>query len=92
MTIGLDFDSKNEHGLLTVTDTGIGIPPDAVDRVFDRFFQVEKSRQRFGTKRGNGLGLSICKSIIQSNGGTITVASQLGKGTTFSVLLPLANG
>jgi len=92
VTIGLDFDPKLEHGLLTVSDTGIGIPPDAVDRVFDRFYQVEKSRQRFGTKRGNGLGLSICQSIVQSNGGTIAVASQLGKGTTFSVSLPLANG
>ena len=76
---------------MTVSDTGIGIPPDAVDRVFDRFYQVEKSRQRFGGKRGNGLGLSICQSIVQSNGGTIAVASQLGKGTTFSVSLPLAN-
>ena len=92
VTIGLDFDLKHEHGLLTVSDTGIGIPPDAVDRVFDRFYQVEKSRQRFGAKRGNGLGLSICQSIVQSNGGTIAVASQLGKGTTFSVSLPLANG
>jgi two-component system, OmpR family, heavy metal sensor histidine kinase CusS len=92
VTIGLDFDSKHEHGLLTVTDTGIGIPPDAVDRVFDRFYQVEKSRQRFGGKRGNGLGLSICKSIIQSNGGTIEVKSQLGKGTAFSVSLPVPKG
>ncbi len=91
VTIGLDFDSKHERGLLTVSDTGIGIPPEAVDRVFDRFYQVEKSRQRFGGKRGNGLGLSICQSIVQSNGGTIAVASQLGKGTTFSVSLPLAN-
>ncbi len=91
VTVGLDFDSKLKHGLLTVSDTGIGIPPDAVDRVFDRFYQVEKSRQRFGGKRGNGLGLSICQSIVQSNGGTIAVASQLGKGTTFSVSLPLAN-
>ena len=91
VTIGLDFDSKLKHGLMTVSDTGIGIPPDAVDRVFDRFYQVEKSRQRFGGKRGNGLGLSICQSIVQSNGGTIAVASQLGKGTTFSVSLPLAN-
>ena len=74
-----------------MTDTGIGIPADAVDRVFDRFYQVEKSRQRDGTNRGNGLGLSICKSIVQANGGTITVSSELGKGTTFSVLLPLAH-
>jgi len=91
VSVGLDFDSKHGNGILTVSDTGIGIPPEAVDRVFDRFYQVEKSRQRFGAKRGNGLGLSICQSIVHSNGGTISVASQLGKGTTFTVSLPLAN-
>ena len=90
VTVGVDADSKNGLGILTVTDTGIGIPDDAIDRVFDRFYQVEKARQRFGTNRGNGLGLSICKSIVQSFGGTITVASQLGVGTTFKVQLPLA--
>ena len=91
VTVGLDSDSKSGVGILSVTDTGIGIPADAVDRVFDRFYQVEKSRHRDGTNRGNGLGLSICKSIVQANGGTITVSSELGKGTTFSVLLPLAH-
>lgn len=91
VTIGLTWDSKPGFGLLTVTDTGIGIPPDAVNRVFDRFYQVEKVRQRFGVKRGNGLGLSICQSIIHAHRGTISVASEVGKGTTFSLQLPLAN-
>ncbi len=91
VTIGLDWDSKPGFGMLTMRDTGIGIPPEAVSRVFDRFYQVEMSRQRFGAKRGNGLGLSICQSIVHAHGGTITVSSQLGTGTTFSVLLPLAN-
>ena len=90
VTVGLDWDYSQRLGKVTVSDTGIGIPPDAVGRVFDRFFQVEKSRQRFGTNRGNGLGLSICQSIVQANGGTITVESKLDEGTIFTVCLPLA--
>lgn len=90
VTIGLEWDDDQGLGKVTVCDTGIGIPADAVGRVFDRFFQVEKSRQRFGTNRGNGLGLSICESIVHANGGTISVASELDHGTTFTVLLPLA--
>lgn len=90
VTLGLEADLKSGMGILTVKDTGIGIPPEAVDRIFDRFYQVERSRQRFGTNRGNGLGLSICKSIIHSQGGTITVSSQPGQGTTFVIRLPLS--
>ncbi len=73
---------------LTVADTGIGIPPESIPRVFDRFYQVEKARQRGDETRGNGLGLSICQSIVQAHKGTITVESHVGQGTTFTVLLP----
>ncbi|WP_397571682.1 sensor histidine kinase [Schlesneria sp. T3-172] len=90
VTVGLEWEREQGLGKITVKDTGIGIPPDAVGRVFDRFFQVEKSRQRFGTNRGNGLGLSICASIVASYGGTITVESELDRGTTFTIRLPLA--
>jgi two-component system heavy metal sensor histidine kinase CusS len=91
VTVGLEPDPKMGVGILTVSDTGIGIPPESIDRVFDRFYQVDKARQRFGTHRGNGLGLSICQSIIQSFGGSISVRSELGKGTVFTVTLPLAD-
>ena len=91
VTVGLTSDSKRGFGTLTVSDTGIGIPVDSVDRVFDRFYQVEKARQRFGVKRGNGLGLSICQSIAHAHRGTISVTSELGEGTTFTLTLPLAN-
>ena len=91
ITVRLSRDSKPGFGLLSVSDTGVGIPPDSVGRVFDRFYQVEKSRMRFGEKRGNGLGLSICQSIIHSLGGTISVTSKLNEGSTFTISLPLAN-
>ena len=74
---------------LSVSDTGIGIPPDSIPRVFDRFYQVEKARQRGDEARGNGLGLSICQSIVHEHNGTITAESNLGEGTTFTVLLPI---
>lgn len=89
--IGMESDPKNGWGILTVSDTGIGIPPESVDRVFDRFYQVDKARHRFGSHRGNGLGLSICQSIIQSFGGSITVKSEMDVGTTFRVQLRLAS-
>ncbi len=69
-----------------VSDTGEGIAPGDIPRVFDRFFRSDKARAEGET--GFGLGLSICKSIVDSMGGTIEVASELGSGTTFEVSLP----
>lgn len=80
----------NQMVRLIVRDTGIGIPADAISQVFDRFYQVDKSRQRGLETRGNGLGLSICQAIVLSHSGTITVESKLGVGTTFIVKLPIA--
>jgi signal transduction histidine kinase len=71
---------------LTVEDTGPGISPEDLPKVFDRFFRADRARQRVG--RGTGLGLSICKAVVEAHGGTITVASTLGQGTTFTVTLP----
>jgi two-component system sensor histidine kinase BarA len=71
---------------LQVSDTGVGIPSDHLGRIFDRFYQVDGSAtRRFG---GVGLGLALVKEIVEAHGGQVTVASQLGKGTTFTVLLP----
>lgn len=72
-----------EDGLVytAVSDTGIGIPPDKLARIFERFYQVDGSTtRRFG---GAGLGLTLCKQIIEAHGGQIYVESELGKGTTF---------
>jgi PAS domain S-box-containing protein len=72
--------------LFTVTDTGIGIPEDKVDSLFDRFYQVEGSYTR--SFQGAGLGLPIVKRLVDLMGGTIDIASQVGKGTSIYVVLP----
>ena len=72
--------------VLAVADNGQGIPEGELPRLFDRFYRVDASRSR---ANGAGLGLSIAKWIVECHGGTITVSSQLGKGSTFRVSLPL---
>ena len=72
---------------LSVTDTGNGIPSDELQRIFERFYRVDKSRTR--ESGGTGLGLSIVKHAIESQGGAINVTSRIGSGSTFTILLPL---
>ncbi|HKE74384.1 MAG TPA: HAMP domain-containing sensor histidine kinase [Acidimicrobiales bacterium] len=73
---------------LTVADTGVGMPPEDLDKVFDRFYRASTA----GATVGTGLGLSIARSIVEAHGGTIGVTSELGEGTTFRVELPLDAG
>jgi signal transduction histidine kinase len=72
--------------VVSVKDTGMGIPPDQLERVFDRFWRAERSRSY--ASGGSGLGLSIAQAIAQTHGGLITVTSQLGVGSCFTVRLP----
>lgn len=71
---------------VSVSDTGIGIPADQLERIFDRFYQVDSSATR--SYRGAGLGLTICKHIVEYHGGRIWVESEPGKGSTFHFVLP----
>jgi two-component system phosphate regulon sensor histidine kinase PhoR len=71
-----------------VEDTGIGIPERDLPRVFERFYRVDKARSR--SLGGTGLGLAIVKHLSQAMNGQVTVASEVGKGTTFAVTLPRA--
>ena len=80
--------SALQQVVLRVADTGIGIDPIDLPHVFERFYRGDKSRQREESVHGNGLGLSICKSIVQAHGGEIQAYSTPGKGATFAIRLP----
>ena len=81
--------SENGGAVLTVTDSGQGIAAEDIRHVFERFYRADKSRSR--SEGRSGLGLAICKAIVDSHGGTIDVSSELGAGTTFTVRLPALN-
>lgn len=76
-----------EHLLITVTDTGRGIPADKLPHIFERFYQVDDSATR--TSEGTGIGLALTLELVKLLGGTIQAESELGKGSTFSVSLPI---
>lgn len=91
--VRVSLSSAGDDGavLLEIRDTGIGIAPADVPRVFDRFFKADPARTR-GGDRGGGLGLPICRAIVERHGGTIAVASEPGRGTTVTVRLHRAGG
>jgi heavy metal sensor kinase len=86
--IGLTVSAINSHAVLEVADNGIGIPAEALPRVFDRFFRVDEARSR--ELGGAGLGLSIVKSICTAHHGRVEASSLPGQGSRFRVELPLA--
>jgi len=85
--VGVRVSTENGRARIDVSDTGIGIAEEHIPRLFERFYVVDKSRSR--KLGGTGLGLSIVKHIVQSHGGSVTVESAPGRGTTFTIRLPI---
>jgi len=86
--IWINAHTEDLSAIVTISDSGRGISEEEAKRIFERFYQVDKSR-RGGQKRGVGLGLAIARQIVQAHGGEISVSSQVGVGSTFMVKLPL---
>lgn len=85
-SVNVDVKSTDEDVVLTISDTGIGIPLEAQDRIFERFYRVDKSRSK--SVGGTGLGLSIVKHSVKLHGGEIELRSVVDKGTTMIITLP----
>ena len=89
--IRLDSDGESDRAVLAVSDTGAGIAAEHMERIFDRFYKVDPARTH-DRRHSGGLGLPICKAIVERHGGSIGVTSQPGRGTTVTIHLPLADG
>ena len=84
--VDVDVLRQSDRAFLRVRDTGVGIRPDELPRIWDRLFRGDASR----AERGLGLGLSLVRAVVEAHGGTVDVTSELGKGSTFTVALPIA--
>ncbi len=87
INVRLAKDSHGKNCLITIEDTGMGIPPQKLDKIFDRFYQVDNSTTRTG--KGTGIGLALAKELAELMGGAISVSSQIHRGSTFTVSLPI---
>ena len=88
-SIILRLNYENQQVKIQVEDTGIGIAPEFLPHIFERFYRINQTRTK--ATGSFGLGLNIARQIIQTHGGQITVTSQIGKGSTFRIILPLAD-
>lgn len=87
-TVVASVSADNGSVIVRVSDTGTGIPSKELDRVFERFYRVDRARSR--ETGGTGLGLAIVRHVAENHGGTVSVESELGRGSTFEVRLPSA--
>lgn len=88
-TLTISIAQIDDHTQIIVKDTGVGIPEDSLKHIFERFYRVDKARSR--STGGSGLGLSIVRNIVEKNNGTIQVSSEMGSGTQFRLLFPIAD-
>jgi signal transduction histidine kinase len=86
--IGLSAQAKRDTVCLHVQDSGVGIPPEDLPHIFERFYRADPARRQH--ERESGLGLAIARSLVEAHGGSISVQSALGQGTTFIIALPAA--
>jgi signal transduction histidine kinase len=86
--VDVALSTTGDAALLTVTDTGAGIPTRDLPRIFERFYRVDRARSR--ETGGTGLGLAIVRHVVENHGGDVSVESELGRGTRFEVRLPAA--
>ena len=82
----MTLDRQEDNAVISVKDTGVGIPEDSVGHVFERFYRVDKARSR--KSGGSGLGLSIVRNMVERNSGNITVESTVGEGSVFTLTFP----
>ena len=87
-TVSLSLTTSENSAVVKVSDTGIGISPDDLPHIFERFYRADQTRSR--ERGGSGLGLAIVESIVQEHQGSIEVESTPGKGSTFILKLPVA--
>ena len=88
--VELSRDDERREVRLRITDSGQGIDAEHLPLIFERFYRADRARARDGVSGGSGLGLSICKAIVEAHRGTIAVRSKPGQGSTFTVTLPLS--
>lgn len=80
---------QDENAIIRISDTGVGIPADSIEHIFERFYRVDKARSR--KSGGSGLGLSIVRNLVERNHGHISVSSTLGEGTMFEISFPIVS-
>lgn len=88
-TVTVEVMAGDGHGALVVRDSGVGIPAKDLPRIFERFYRVDRARSR--STGGTGLGLALVKHVAEEHGGTVEVSSELGRGSTFRLVLPLTS-
>ena len=86
-SLRITLSRDDDNAVISFADSGVGIPNESIEHIFERFYRVDKARSR--STGGSGLGLSIVRNIVERNNGTITVSSQLNKGTEFIIQFPI---